>query len=383
PPADNRHLAILRLPSDTPFLQADTSTIKTAIAQLSPELCDGISSVARRDGGFLIAFSSPETLQHALEQHEKIAVTFSGTLSAVVNQVGYVLKRVPRHISLLATGLVPTKIEDILDVVEEKTGTRPLKAMWSTHDSEFSPVRTAIIFFKEKMAPFELWGSALSQPYIPHPKIPQCSACWEFHSTHSCRRNMLCEKIQAMKAKHKKQRLAARTAEKAAAAGSVTSTARAVAPPTKAPAGPAPTDSMAIDNDPAGKTKAVKDLHNKNHLAPQGTGKATAAGPKASNAPAAAPQTQGPVGPATCDNMAIDSSPSENTKAESAPAKKKRMASQSTEKSPAAASKPLTAPVVTLPTEIPARPDSPDSMAIDVEPTPSAEPATQSATNNA
>ncbi|CAK7265946.1 hypothetical protein SEPCBS57363_001847 [Sporothrix epigloea] len=163
-----------RLDSDG---RADKSAIKTTLAEMRPELGSDIKAITRRQDGFTIIFGTPEALSLALQLDDQLKANNSGDLTAHIPRVGYVFKRIPRKVTVLSAGLVDTSLEDISATAKEKTGHQPSLVQRSKHDSDSSPFRTAVVFFDRAVASFDLWGSARSQPYRPHPKVVQCTAC--------------------------------------------------------------------------------------------------------------------------------------------------------------------------------------------------------------
>ncbi|CAK7566270.1 MAG: hypothetical protein SEPTF4163_004208, partial [Sporothrix epigloea] len=92
---------------------------------MCPELGSEIKAITRRQDGFTIIFGTPAALSLALQLHDQLKVKTSGDLAAHVPRVGYVLKRIPRKVTVLSAGLVNTSLEDISATAKEKTGHQP------------------------------------------------------------------------------------------------------------------------------------------------------------------------------------------------------------------------------------------------------------------
>ncbi|KAL5604161.1 uncharacterized protein BROUX77_004347 [Berkeleyomyces rouxiae] len=187
----------LRLPPTSPLLHADTTVVARAVRETAPDLSDAVKGVYRAGDGFVIAAATEKDAASIAKHTDAIRAKVSGTLTPIVDQVGYVVKRVPRVLFDGVVGTAPTTLEMVKAIARDQTGVVPTKVTWSKHEGEFAPSRTAVIFFDKEVTNFRIASSAPSRKYVRNPRIYQCAACFGFHRTSSCRQQERCAKCGA------------------------------------------------------------------------------------------------------------------------------------------------------------------------------------------
>lgn len=197
PPAPPTRV-FLRLDQDAPIRAADTSAIASKLRALDDSLVPAVKGVARVESGFAITPQSAAHVKALLDKAEAIKASFSARVEVEERWTGYVLKRIPRHIFDVSSGSSrETTISDITEAAKEKTGVSPVRCHWSHHERDYHTDHTAVVFFSQKVKPFEVYGSAPARPHNRTPPVIQCEACFGFHPTRTCSEDHRCARCTA------------------------------------------------------------------------------------------------------------------------------------------------------------------------------------------
>ncbi|KAL5621430.1 hypothetical protein BROUX41_006330 [Berkeleyomyces rouxiae] len=117
----------LRLPPTSPLLHADTTVVARAVRETAPDLSDAVKGVYRAGDGFVIAAATEKDAASIAKHTDAIRAKVSGTLTPIVDQVGYVVKRVPRVLFDGVVGTAPTTLEMVKAIARDQTGVVPTK----------------------------------------------------------------------------------------------------------------------------------------------------------------------------------------------------------------------------------------------------------------
>ncbi|KAL5623996.1 hypothetical protein BROUX41_004056 [Berkeleyomyces rouxiae] len=150
----------LCLPPTSPLLHADTTVVARAVRETAPDLSDAVKGVYRTGDGFVIAANTEKDAASITKHADAIRAKVSGTLTPIVDQVGYVVKLVPRVLFNGVVGTAPTILEMVKAIARDQTGVVPTKVTWSKHEGEFAPSRTAVVFFDKEVTNFRIASSA-------------------------------------------------------------------------------------------------------------------------------------------------------------------------------------------------------------------------------